>query len=130
MEEIVKKILNLDMTTIQDQSPETLSEIYDLIKQVQGVIEVTKKEIGANLLTRFQGDGTIFGNYGVARVITPNFKGVKQELAEQFGAVKTTVDTTVLSKLLKKGTVIEGVTYTESIRVNSLSKSEDQEEVQ
>jgi len=130
MRDLIEKILNLDLSKAKTYKPEDLAEVYDLVRQVQGVLEVTKRELGVELLTRFEGNGMMFGTYGVTRVNTPNFAGVSLQEAEKYGAVKTAIDTTVLSQLLKKGTKVEGVNYTQSIRVSSIKESEEEDKIQ
>lgn len=117
----------MDPAKVAEAEPEELAEVYELIKQVQGVMEVSKKEIGQMLLSKFEGNGTIFGQYGVSRVLTPRYTKVNLETARQFGAVKESIDGTILSKALKKGAIIEGVEYTESIRVSPLNKADEAE---
>lgn len=125
MKDVVNAILDFDPAQISESKNEELAKTYDLIKQVQGVFEALKKEIGAELLTRFSGDGTVFGEYGVTRVKMPNFADVSMETAKTLGAIKNSIDTTALTQMIKKGVSVDGVKFSESVRVTALKNKEE-----
>jgi hypothetical protein len=130
MQKAFEEILKIDPAKIAEYTVETLVKFFDLIRQVQGILEVMRKEIGSELLGRFEGDGTIVGEFSVVRAKRPSFSKVTMDTAREFGAVKESIDTDKLSKLMKKGIEVPGVTFTEYVLVNSLTKSEEEGEVQ
>ena len=128
MKELLNAIANFDPQTISEHTSEELAELHDALKQVIGVFTVMQKEIGAELLTRFDGNGTVYGQYSVTRVPTYSYSEVTMEVARSLGAVIVTKDSTILTKLIKKGVSINGAKVGESCRVSSLTKSENEQE--
>jgi hypothetical protein len=129
MKNVLDKVAAIVPEEIGTSTPEVLVMNYDMIRQVQGLLEVMKKEIGSELLNRFEGNGTVIANFAVTRTRRASYAKVELEVARTFGAVTEAIDTKVLAKLTAKGQEIPGITYSEFPTVKSLTVSENEEEV-
>jgi|GEM_PF-5215265 len=125
MKKVFDFITNFDPAILGEMTPEELAEVYRLLSDTMGIIEAIKRESGQVLLTKFEGDGKVFGQYAVNRAKMPNYSKVDMEKAREFGATKEVLDTTLIGNLIKKGAKIDGVTYSFYPRV---TKIEDKEE--
>ena len=98
--------------------------LFHFLMVTSALLGIHKKEIGQLLLAQFEGDGELYGNYAVTRVRKPNYSKVKIDDIVELGAVKTVPDTTMLSKLLRKGVEVKGVSYIEYPLVQPVEKDD------
>jgi hypothetical protein len=122
MKKVFDFITKFDPAILGEMTPEELAEMAKLLSDVGGVIEKIRKESGQMLLTKFEGDGKVFGNWAVTRVMMTNCSKVDIEKARELGAVKEVIDTTLLGNIIKKGAKIEGVTHSFYPRITNLKE--------
>ena len=91
-------------------------------EQVMASMVMIREEILARLEEEKK-DGELIGEYSVTKAKRVNFKTSLEE-AQEFGAVKQSVDTTVLKRLYDKGVKVPGVSITTYLSVRRLSQKE------
>lgn len=99
----------IDPAKFIDMTKEELAGEYMKLTYQEEEIVASKIVFRAEILERMKLDAEVWGGYGITKVKRANYKDVTLEVAKSLGAVKETVDTTVLGKLHKKGVKIEGV---------------------
>lgn len=119
---VLEFVKNFDPTFISEMTGEELAEAYSAIRDLNGVLEAQKKEIGQILLTKIEADGKVFGHYAVSKVPRPSYSKVSLGAAKELGAVKEVIDGELLGKLIKKGVKVDGVTYTYSPKVTDINE--------
>lgn len=121
-----------DPADLQKAKPEDLVTLYqqtlDEIDHMLALKEAIKQEFGARLVTQNQ-DSKEYAGYGVARFPKVYVNAVSLETARKFGATKTEekVNTTIITKLVKAGTQIEGAEIRYEIRITKLKEQTGEE---
>jgi hypothetical protein len=91
-------------------------------EQVMASMVMIRTEILARLEEEKK-DGEIIGEYSVTKAKRINFKTSLEE-AQELGAIKQAIDTSILRKLYNKGIKVPGTEITSYLSVRRLSQEE------
>lgn len=97
------QIIEISPEMLPDMTNDQLAQAYDQIRYEEEQTKAKKEVLKTEILDRLKADGEVWGAYTVTKVVKITFTNVPIEEARKYAAVKEAVDTTLLSKLKKKG---------------------------
>jgi len=121
-----------DPANLSKIEPEVLIQLYEdtlnAIDEKLAIKEVIKQEFDARLQVIKQ-DSKEYAGWGVTRFPKVYTNNVSIETARTFGATKTEekVNTTIITKLVKSGTKIEGAEIRMEVRIAKLKEKTGEE---
>ena len=105
-----------------------LEELVDHIEKANLVVEETKTSIGVlkqEVLKRLKDmkiDGTKVGEYNLSKAKRLITSDVKMSEAEEYGAIKKSIDSYKLKKLISKGVRIKGIKWSTYLIMRRIEK--------
>lgn len=93
----------LEPQEVQKANKEKLIEEWEVADRIKKEMEEYLSVLRDELFIKVSGNGEVIKGYGVTKAERYSFKGMTIEQAEEFGAVKKSIDESVLKKLHFKG---------------------------
>lgn len=97
------QIIEVSAEMLPSMTNDQLAQAYDQIRYEEELIKAKKEVLKTEILDRLKADGEVWGEYTVTKVTKTTFVNVPLDEARKYAAVKESVDSTILSKLKKKG---------------------------